>query len=274
MAPLKRNKYNKIKISLIVILITVFILLLLLNNFFGTKEEYTVKDIPSIVLEKYFFLETNTEIPWYYFASIDIVEENNFKAEYERYKKLLSIYQKDKKDIHKTLIKHKNKKYSNKIIEETKRFKELDAIYRNKAFPIPKKYTYEYKNGWGDDRTYGGDRKHEGIDIIAKKGIPIQSVGKGVIEKIGWNELGGWRIGIRGQDNMYYYYAHLDSYGENMKQGRTVNKGDIIGYVGSTGYGPEGTSGKFVNHLHFGIYKNNKAINPYPFLRGWEKNKG
>jgi len=143
----------------------------------------------------------------------------------------------------------------------------VDEMLEN-LFPIEYKYGYMYSNDWGEKRTYGGDRKHEGIDIICVKGTPIRSVCDGTVEKRGWNTLGGWRVGIRGTDGLYYYYAHLSGFA--VSQGEKVRKGKTIGYAGASGYGSEGEEGKFIPHLHFGIYQGNKAINPYPFLYYWE----
>ncbi len=131
-----------------------------------------------------------------------------------------------------------------------------------------------FDNGYGAGRTYGGERKHEGIDIMSsynKAGyLKIRSVSDGVVEKKGWLELGGYRLGIRGESGFYYYYAHLDSYAKGITEGKKVKAGEVIGYMGNTGYGPEGTTGKFDVHLHFGMYFNKEgeeiSINPYYIL--------
>ena len=113
------------------------------------------------------------------------------------------------------------------------------------------------------------------MDVYARYGTPVLSASYGVIEVMGWNDFGGWRIGIRDNHNSYHYYAHLQSFEEGLKEGDIVKTGQVIGYVGSSGYGKEGTAGKFPPHLHYGIYKFNGrtelAFNPYPFLRQWEK---
>ena len=103
-------------------------------------------------------------------------------------------------------------------------------------------------------RSYGGKRLHEGTDLMPPKNqrdtFAVVSVCDGVVEKIGWLELGGYRIGIRSKTGTYFYYAHLSSYAEGMKQGKTVKAGELLGYMGDSGYGKEGTVGKFPVHLH------------------------
>ena len=134
-----------------------------------------------------------------------------------------------------------------------------------------------YENGWGDPRTYGGDRLHEGTDICDKENkrgsYPIVSMTDGVIEHIGWLEQGGYRIGIRTPHGAYIYYAHLASYAKEFTVGERVSAGQILGMMGDTGYSKvEGTTGNFVVHLHLGIYIETDhyaelSINPYYFLK-------
>lgn len=142
-------------------------------------------------------------------------------------------------------------------------------------FPIPIRYNYSFRGTWGANRGWGGRRIHEGTDLFADYGTPVLSTSYGVIEVKGWNEFGGWRIGIRDNHNTYHYYAHLAYYNEDIKAGDIVEPGTIIGYVGSSGYGKEGTSGKFPPHLHYGMYKfdgrNVWAFDPYPSLLLWER---
>ncbi len=151
-----------------------------------------------------------------------------------------------------------------------------------KQFPIPKDDPAEsdwggisFEDSWGTDRSYGGKRRHEGTDLMpgnSKRGIiPIASVSEGMVEQIGWLELGGWRVGIRAPQGTYFYYAHLDHYARGLKKGDVVRAGEIIGYMGDSGYGKEGTVGKFAVHLHFGIYLDMRgeevSVNPYPILK-------
>lgn len=145
------------------------------------------------------------------------------------------------------------------------------------VFPFPTSARYEpYYDGWGDPRSYGGKNfGHEGTDILAKTGTPIVAVASGTVVRYGWNTLGGYRVTVRLDDYPEYtfYYAHMDRYAPGIYQGARVRAGQLLGYVGSTGEGPERTQGKFVPHLHFGIYGRDGAINPYKFLKYWEGHK-
>ena len=160
-----------------------------------------------------------------------------------------------------------------------------------KYLPVPRsnkrKEWVNYVNSWNYERTYKGNRTHEGTDVmgdINKDGIyPVVSVSDGYVSNIGWLELGGWRIGITSPSGIYYYYAHLDSYAKEYKEGDVIRAGDIIGYMGSTGYSKvEGTKNKFPVHLHFGIYitpdpdiaadYEEIALNPYNILKINENN--
>lgn len=142
-------------------------------------------------------------------------------------------------------------------------------------FPIPLNYNYSYRNTWGDARGFGGRRIHEGTDIFANYGTPVKATRYGVVEIMGWNRFGGWRVGIRDIYNNYHYYAHLNGFQEGLKVGDVVKPGDVIASVGATGYGPPGTSGKFPPHLHYGMYKDNGysewSFDPYPYLSRWER---
>jgi peptidoglycan LD-endopeptidase LytH len=143
------------------------------------------------------------------------------------------------------------------------------------AFPVPLRSNHSYKNTWGDARGWGGRRIHEGTDIFADYGVPVRATGYGIIEMKGWNRYGGWRVGIRDINNTYHYFAHLSGFAKDLHVGQIVEPGQIVGGVGSTGYGPPGTSGKFPPHLHYGMYKDNGytewSFDPYPHLRMWAK---
>lgn len=162
------------------------------------------------------------------------------------------------------------------IMNTSKVFKTFQDInLTDRDFPVSIKHNYSYRNTWGDRRGFGGLRIHEGTDIFAGYGTPIKSTTYGVIEMMGWNLYGGWRIGIRDIYNIYHYYGHMNGYNDDIKVGQVVKPGDVLGSVGSTGYGPPGTSGKFPPHLHYGMYKDNGysewSFDPYPYLRKWER---
>ncbi len=155
-------------------------------------------------------------------------------------------------------------------------FKEAGTTeLKGNSFPIPKRFQYSYRSTWGDARGWGGRRMHEGCDIFAGHGTPVMSTAHGVVEVIGWNRFGGWRIGVRDLNNIYHYYAHLAGFEKGVKRGSIVKPGQVIGYVGSSGYGKPGTSGKFPPHLHYGMYRETGtrewAFDPTPHLRKWER---
>ncbi len=143
------------------------------------------------------------------------------------------------------------------------------------AFPLPLRADYSYRGTWGASRGWGGYRIHEGTDIFAAYGVPVRSTCYGIIEEMGWNPYGGWRIGVRDLNNVYHYYAHLSGFNKQVKAGDIVKPGQVIGWVGSSGYGKPGTSGKFPPHLHYGLYRDNGltewSFDPYTFLRKWER---
>ncbi|MCL6515668.1 MAG: M23 family metallopeptidase [Alicyclobacillus sp.] len=143
------------------------------------------------------------------------------------------------------------------------------------CFPVSKRFNYTVKHTFGAGRSWGGRRIHEGVDIFASYGTPVLACTYGYVELLGWNRYGGWRVGIRDVNNVYYYYAHLSSYAKGLKRGDVVEPGQVIGYVGSSGYGPPGTSGKFPPHLHFGMYRDTGrgewAFSPSALLAQWER---
>ena len=152
----------------------------------------------------------------------------------------------------------------------------IDMEYFPVARSKTRKTWVEYEDSWGNERTYVGKRTHEGCDIMSeenKRGVmPVIAASGGTVTNLGWLELGGWRIGITSDNGIYYYYAHLDSYADNMAEGTKIRKGQLIGYMGDSGYSKvEGTVGKFNVHLHFGIYiyvdGKETALNPYYLLK-------
>lgn len=136
---------------------------------------------------------------------------------------------------------------------------ELKPKYGLKAFsPIAAGYGYSHCSDFGNSRSFGFKRKHLGNDMMGSAGTPIVAVEGGVIEAIGWNRYGGWRVGIRSFDSKrYYYYAHLQKdrpFAENLSIGDTVQAGDLIGFMGRTGYSDkENINNIETVHLHFGM---------------------
>jgi peptidoglycan LD-endopeptidase LytH len=127
------------------------------------------------------------------------------------------------------------------------------------SMPLANVRKQQIADTWGAPR--GTNRTHEGQDIFAAKGTPILSATSGYVYNIGENNLGGQTVSVIGRGGRVYYYAHLDAYAPNLKEGDWVTTRTVLGYVGTTG-NAQGTP----PHLHFGIYASNGAINPLPLL--------
>lgn len=131
--------------------------------------------------------------------------------------------------------------------------------YGLKAFsPIAKGFEYSDYDDFGVSRTYGFKREHLGHDMMGQIGTPVINVESGTVEALGWNQYGGWRIGIRSHDKKrYYYYAHLRQnypYQGKLEVGSEVSAGEVIGYMGHTGYSTtENVNNIDEVHLHFGM---------------------
>lgn len=101
-------------------------------------------------------------------------------------------------------------------------------------FPLARGFDYTHYDDFGVGRSYGYQRKHLGHDMMGLVGTPIMAVESGVVTALGWNQYGGWRIGISSFDGKrYYYYAHLRQnypYAEWLEEGSVVTAGDVIGY--------------------------------------------
>ena len=108
--------------------------------------------------------------------------------------------------------------------------------------------------------------RHEGNDITAEKGTPVLSMTAGTVEAVGWTFYSGTRVGVRGTDGRYYFYAHLSAVAPGRAAGQSVRMGTVLGRVGNTGYGPPGHEDEFPPHLHVGI-RDADWVNPYPLIR-------
>ena len=131
--------------------------------------------------------------------------------------------------------------------------------YGLKGFsPIAKSFPYNDYDDFGVARSYGYKREHLGHDMMGQTGTPIIAVESGDVSAMGWNQYGGWRLGISSFDGRrYYYYAHLRQnfpYCKSLEVGSVVQAGDVVGYMGRTGYSAkENVNNIDTTHLHFGL---------------------
>ncbi|MGI8650761.1 MAG: M23 family metallopeptidase [Rubrobacter sp.] len=158
-------------------------------------------------------------------------------------------------------------------------------------FPLTREYFDTYEDTWGAARPQGG---HEGTDLMAPDGTPLLAMTDATVVPVsgansnGWNTLGGYTVMLRAdysigpvKEGDLFYHAHMNR-PANFEPGDTVEVGDVVGYVGDTGEGPEVTSGNFPSHLHLGWYDTggarsqvaSGAMNPYPLLEWVEANGG
>lgn len=143
--------------------------------------------------------------------------------------------------------------------EEEETDKGMVKQYGLKAYhPIAKGFPYGDYDDFGVSRSYGYKRNHLGHDMMGQVGTPVVATESGYVYELGWNQYGGWRIGINSFDGKrYYYYAHLRQnfpYAKWLKQGSVVQAGDVIGYMGRTGYSKkENVNNIDTYHLHYGL---------------------
>jgi murein DD-endopeptidase MepM/ murein hydrolase activator NlpD len=122
-----------------------------------------------------------------------------------------------------------------------------------------------------DDSRGGGGRKHEAIDILAPRNTPVLAVEDGTIARLFTSAAGGLTIyQYDPSERFVYYYAHLERYAENLHEGDRIRRGQVIGYVGTSGNAPANTP-----HLHFAIFRmsdekkwwQGTPVDPYWILR-------
>ncbi|GAA4800302.1 M23 family metallopeptidase [Lysobacter hankyongensis] len=146
-----------------------------------------------------------------------------------------------------------------------------DAAYGlgSLLIPVQGKLPSDLSDTFTDSRSEG--RPHEAIDIMAEAGTPVLAVADGHVEKLFTSDKGGLTIYQFEPSGRYaYYYAHLQRYADGLREKQALRKGDVIGYVGSTG-----NASPAAPHLHFAIFAlgperqwwKGTAINPYPVLR-------
>ena len=140
---------------------------------------------------------------------------------------------------------------------------------RDLTIPVDGVDAGDLRDTFSDSR--GGGRAHEAIDIMAPRNTPVRAVEDGVIQKLFTSEAGGLTIYQFEPSGMFtYYYAHLDRYAPNLREGQAVRRGEVIGSVGSTG-----NASPNAPHLHFAIFRQTperqwwrgEPLNPYPVLK-------
>ena len=121
------------------------------------------------------------------------------------------------------------------------------------------------------DSRGGGTRVHHALDIMAPRGTPVLAVEDGKVIRLHRGGAGGITVyQLDGAGRYGYYYAHLDRYAQGLAEGQRITRGDVLGYVGTTGNAPPNAP-----HLHFAIYEvedpkrpwRGKPIDPFPLWR-------
>jgi murein DD-endopeptidase MepM/ murein hydrolase activator NlpD len=144
-----------------------------------------------------------------------------------------------------------------------------DLAARHLTIPVQGIAPEKLVRSYHDERS--GDRQHEAIDILAPKGTPVVAVEDGTIAKLFYSKAGGITVYQFDPGKEYsYYYAHLDRYADGMTDGAQVRRGQVLGYVGTSGNAPKDTP-----HLHFAVFRltpekqwwQGTAIDPFDVLR-------
>ena len=145
------------------------------------------------------------------------------------------------------------------------------AVLRDRRLDLPVKGANRENLRESFDEQRGSARRHEAIDLLAPLHTPVVAVEDGTIARLFLSDAGGITVYQFDPSTTYvYYYAHLQAYAEGLKEGDHVKRGDVLGYVGTTGNAPKDTS-----HLHFAIFQmtdekqwwQGTPIDPYKVLR-------
>jgi murein DD-endopeptidase MepM/ murein hydrolase activator NlpD len=145
---------------------------------------------------------------------------------------------------------------------------ETRLFARNLLVPVVGVERAQLRDTYGERR---GDRPHEALDILARKGTPVVATDDGYVVKLFHSVPGGLTVyqADPGRE-VVYYYAHLDRYADGLREGASVKRGDVIGYVGTSG-----NAAAEAPHLHFAIFKlppgkewwKGSPLDPLPLLR-------
>ena len=249
-----------------------------LNAYTCETDEFRRMDFGENGLESIFTYAQNNNFDPYMVMAVVMLNNSFENDDITKQELLLCDYNASLKHI------SRFKEKELKILANAYRILLDDLVY----FPIPggnseRSRSFYYDDSWGGERTYGGERTHEGTDIMDGENergfFPIISISSGAVENIGWLEQGGWRVGIRTGSGAYIYYAHLHSYAPKIFKGYEVRAGELLGFMGDTGYSKtEGATGNFDVHLHLGIYFQTAhyeelSVNPYYILKYLENKK-
>lgn len=140
---------------------------------------------------------------------------------------------------------------------------------RNLAIPVSGVSAEKLVRSYHDARS--GGREHEALDILAPRNTPVIAVEDGTIAKLFFSKAGGITVYQFDPSREYsYYYAHLERYADGLKEGDAVHRGQVIGYVGTSGNAPKDTP-----HLHFAVFRltadkhwwEGTPIDPYEILK-------
>ncbi|MGH7446833.1 MAG: M23 family metallopeptidase [Longimicrobiales bacterium] len=148
--------------------------------------------------------------------------------------------------------------------------RDLAVLAAGLVVPVPGVARSELRDSYTEARGGGGERAHEAIDIMAARGTPVLAATDGRLLKLFNSRPGGLMIYTTDvSERFILFYGHLDGYAEGLTDGMRLRRGQVIGYVGTTGNAPPGAP-----HLHFGILRGNPAVswsagtpvNPYLLL--------
>ena len=146
-----------------------------------------------------------------------------------------------------------------------------DLRRRDLRLPIDDADVDAMKGDFEERRGSAGGRRHEAVDILAPRNTPVHAAEGGTIAKLFLSKAGGTTIYQFDPTGRYcYYYAHLERYADGLREGQHISRGEVIGYVGTSGNAPPGTP-----HLHFAVFEleadrqwwKGRAVDPYAMFK-------